>query len=143
MSLNLSWRSCVIAVAVLTAALAGGIAVSVLPAADAQTTTHLTSVLSNFSVGAINGYSNLPEFSGSGDGVRGVACTGAAPRTGPDIPAQVVTTLRTDLTYLRILHNNGTPLTGSVLINCVFDVLPTAEGSATMQRLQEASTAAG
>jgi hypothetical protein len=89
--------------------------------AKAQTPT-VTGVVSNLPVQATNGFSNLPEFSGSGDGVVGVSCTGATPRSGPNIPAQVVTELRTDLTYLRILHNSGTPLTGTVEINCVLEV---------------------
>jgi hypothetical protein len=139
MSLSVSWRSCVIGTGALAAVVAGGLAVSVLPAADAQQPPlTATGVASNILVSVTNGNSNLPEFSGSGDGVVGVACTGANPRTGPNIPAQVITTLRTDLTYLRILHNTGTPLTGDARINCVLEVEATPQGSATLQRLQHA-----
>ena len=89
--------------------------------AQAQTPT-FTGVVSNLPVLATNGFSNLPEFSGSGDGVVGVACTGATPRGGRNIPAQVVTELRTDLTYLRIMHNDGRAMNGTVRINCVLEV---------------------
>jgi hypothetical protein len=96
-------------------------------------------VISNFPVLATNGHSNLPEFSGSGDGVLGVACTGASPRGGPNIPAQVITQLRSDLTYLRILHNNGTPLDGTVRINCVLEV----ESGPALARLRAAASQGG
>jgi hypothetical protein len=69
-----------------------------------------------------NGFSNLPEFTGSGDGVVGAACTGASPQSGQNIPAQVITQLRVDLTHMRILHNDGTPLNGTVRVNCVLEV---------------------
>jgi hypothetical protein len=139
MSLNVSWRSVVVAAGVLMAAVGGAAALTAVPAADAQQPSPTsTGVLSNFVVNASNGYSNLPEFSGSGDGVVGAACTGASPRSGPNIPAQVITTLRTDLTYLRILHNTGTPLTGDVRINCVLEVETTPQGAATLQQLQAA-----
>jgi hypothetical protein len=140
MSFNLSRRSRIAAVAIVTAALASGFAASVLPAANAQEPPPTTTgVLSNFPVRASNGFSNLPEFSGSGDGVVGAACTGATPTGGANIPAQVITNLQTDLTHLRILHNNGTPLTGDVRINCVLEVEATAEGAATLQQLQALS----
>jgi hypothetical protein len=95
-------------------------------------------VISNFPVTATNGFSNLPEFSGSGDGVLGVACTGATPRSGNLIPGQVVTELRTDLTYLRIIRNDGAAITGTVRINCVLEVEATPEGTAALERLQHA-----
>jgi hypothetical protein len=93
-------------------------------------------VLSNFRLTATNGYTNLPEFSGQGDGIIGVACTGAAPLGSPRMPAMVVTNLRFDLTYLRVMNANGTPLNGEVVINCVI-YARTAEGAATAQRLQQ------
>jgi hypothetical protein len=93
-------------------------------------------VLSNFRVTATNGYANLPEFSGQGDGILGMACTGAAPLGGPRLPAMVVTNLRFDLTYLRVVNANGTPLNGEVVINCVA-YSRTAEGAATVQQLQQ------
>jgi hypothetical protein len=137
MSSILSRRSGVIAGVVGAAALAGGLAVGLLPAADAQTPPPTaTFVLSNFLVLATNGNANLPEFSGSADGVVGAACTGATPLSGPNIPAQVATNLRADLTHMRILHNNGTPLTGNVRVNCVLEVEVTPEAQATVQRLR-------
>jgi hypothetical protein len=138
MSVILSWRR-LVATAVV-AALAGTLLVGALSRADAQEPPPtVVSVLSNFPVTVSNGFSNLPEFSGSGDGVVGVACTGATPRSGtPNIPGQVVTELRSDLTYLRIIRPNGQALTGNVRINCVFEVVEGAEGAATVDRLQAA-----
>jgi hypothetical protein len=37
---------------------------------------------------------------------------------------------------MRVLHNNGTPLTGTVRVNCVLEVEVTEAGQATQQRLQ-------
>jgi hypothetical protein len=137
MSFSLSWRRLALAL-VLLIALAGTLAVSGLPGADAQQPPPtMVGVLSRFPVVASNGFSNLPEFSGTADGVVGAACTGATPRGGPDIPAQVVTDLQQDLTQLRILHNNGQPLTGTVRINCVLEVEATPGGTATLARLQQ------
>jgi hypothetical protein len=131
-----SWRLILAGAIVLLVGLLG---VSALPSADAQVPPPtVTGVLSNFPVTASNGFSNLPEFSGSGDGVVGVACTGAAPRGGRRIPGQVVTELRPDLTYLRIIRNDGMAITGDVLINCVFEVEAEA-ANATLGRLQQAT----
>jgi hypothetical protein len=127
-------RLAVLVLLLAVVAVAGTLALSRPGPADAQAASAV-GVISNLPVQATNGNSNLPEFSGSGDGVLGVACTGATPRSGPNIPAQVVTQLRTDLTYLRILHNNGTPLTGTVRINCVLEV----ESGANLARLQAAA----
>jgi hypothetical protein len=136
MPLNKSWRAIVVAAGVVAAAVGGGAAVAAIPGAGAQQPGSSFTGVFSIVVHASNGYSNLPEFSGSGDGVLGVACTGASPRSGPNIPAQVITTLRPDLTYLRILHNTGTPLTGDVRINCVLESEPSPEGAATLEQLQ-------
>ncbi|HEX2373672.1 MAG TPA: hypothetical protein VHO93_06795 [Actinomycetota bacterium] len=131
-------RLAVLVFALAVVALAGSFAISRPDPAGAQVATS-TGVISNFPVLATNGHSNLPEFSGSGDGVLGVACTGASPRGGPNIPAQVITQLRSDLTYLRILHNNGTPLDGTVRINCVLEV----ESGPALARLRAAANQGG
>jgi hypothetical protein len=131
-----SWRRVAV---VCLVALAGTLVVTALPSADAQQPPPTeVGVLSNFAVAASNGFSNLPEFSGSGDGVVGVACTGATPRSGTiNIPGQVVTELRSDLTYLRIIRPDGVALTGNVRINCVVEVVATPEGSATLRQLEQ------
>lgn len=132
-----SWRLLLAVLAVVLLAILG---VSALSRADAQQPPPtVVGVFSNFPVTASNGFSNLPEFSGSGDGVVGVACTGASPRSGTRIVGQVVTELRTDLTYLRIMRNDGLAITGNVLINCAIEVEDTAAGAATLDRLQAAS----
>jgi hypothetical protein len=109
----------------LAALIAAGLIVTaaiLLPPADRAEASHRAGehvgVLSNFRVNATNGYSNLPEFSGQGDGVIGAQCSGAAPLGGDRIPAMVVTNLRYDLTYLRVLNAKGQPLSGEVVINC-------------------------
>jgi hypothetical protein len=139
MPLDLSRRRlAVLVLGLAVVALAASLAISRPRSAGAQAAT-ATGVISNLPVLATNGNSNLPEFSGSNDGVLGVACTGASPRGGPNIPAQVVTQLRPDLTYLRILHNTGTPLNGTVRINCVLEVEP----GAPLARLRGAASQPG
>jgi hypothetical protein len=86
-------------------------------------------------VEATNGSANLPEFSGQGDGIIGMSCTGAPPLGGPRMPAMVDTNLGADLTCLRVVNANGTPFGGEVVINCVAYAW-TAEGAATTQRLE-------
>jgi hypothetical protein len=138
MSFRLSPRRLILAI--LVVGVAGALGVSALPSADAQVPTPtVVGVLSNLPVLASNGFSTLPEFSGSGDGVVGVACTGAVPRSGNRIPGQVVTELRTDLTYLRIMRNDGLAITGTVQINCVLEVEDTQAGNAALDRLQQAA----
>ena len=122
-----------LAAGLAVAALVAGLALSWIRPAGAQTAT-TTTVLSNLPVLVTNGFSNLPEFSGSADGVVGAACTGASPQSGPNIPAQVITQLRPDLTHLRILHNNGTPLNGTVRVNCVLEV----QGGPALTKLRAA-----
>jgi hypothetical protein len=140
MSLNFSRRTLAAVGVAVTAVLGGGLAASVLPAADAQTSPSTSiGILTNFPVFASNGFTSLPEFSGTADGVRGAACTGAAPTSGGNIPAQVVTNLGSQLTNMRILHNDGTPLTGSVRVNCVLEVTATPAGQATLRRIQQLS----
>ena len=95
-------------------------------------------IVAEAGVNATRQGSNLPEFSGSGDGVVGAACTGAVPRSGNQIPGQVVTELRPDLTYLRIMRNDGRAITGTVRINCVLEVLDAPAGNAALGRLQQA-----
>ena len=88
----------------------------------AATETH---VLSNFSVLTDNnGRTNLPEFSGAGDGVRGALCSGAYPDGGTlAIPSQVVTRLLTDLTHMRVFQPDGDPLRNrSIRVNCTLEV---------------------
>ena len=122
MSVSLTKRWIALAVGLLIAAAAGAIAVSTIPSASAQEPASTTFVLSGIPVLVTNGFATLPEFSGAGDGVLGAACTGASPLGGSaNVPAQVVTELRTDLTHMRILRSNGTTITGTVRVNCVLD----------------------
>ena len=88
-----------------------------------------------------NGFATLGAGSGSNFGILGIACTGAAPRSGNRIPSQVVTELRPDLTYLRIMRNDGLAITGTVQINCVLEVELTPLGTQAAERLTEAANA--
>jgi hypothetical protein len=128
MSTILPRRAPVLAVLAVLALLLAGLALTTQRRATAQPEPEtFTSVISNLLVPASNGFSNLPEFSGSGDGVLGAECTGASPLSGSTkLPAQVITQLRTDLTYLRIFNHLGVPVTGDVRVNCTLTVAVTA-----------------
>jgi hypothetical protein len=128
MSSILPRRATVFALLALLALLLAGVALTTQRRAAAQQPPDtFTSVISNLVVPAQNGFSNLPEFSGSGDGVLGAECTGASPLSGSTrIPAQVVTQLRTDLTHLRIFNHLGVPISGDVRVNCTLTVQTTA-----------------
>jgi hypothetical protein len=116
----------------LTAALLAG---SLRSAGAQQPPQTATGVISNLLLPVTNGFANLPEGSVAGDGFAGVACTGASPRSGVNIPAQVVTQLTQTFTLLRILRNNGAPLNGSVRVNCVLEVT-VGQGQQTLEKLQ-------
>ncbi|HVD14871.1 MAG TPA: hypothetical protein VNK73_10530 [Actinomycetota bacterium] len=137
MSIILPRRATVLALLALLALLLAGLALTTQRRATAQAPPEtFTSVISNLVVPVDNGFSNLPEFSGSGDGVLGAECTGASPFSGSTrLPAQVITQLRTDLTYLRILNHLGAPVTGDVRVNCTLTVVVTAPQ--TVEKVKE------
>jgi hypothetical protein len=124
MSTVLPRRAATLAILALLALLLAGLALTTERRATAQAPPDtFTDVISNLLVPVSNGFSNLPEFTGSGDGVLGAECTGASPLSGSTkLPAQVITQLRTDLTHLRILNHLGTPVTGDVRVNCTLTV---------------------
>jgi hypothetical protein len=123
MSLTLSWRR-VAFVLVLLMAAAGILALRSSPDVDAaqtQTAGPHTFVYSNLlRTPDSGGHLVMPEL-GQADGVAGVACTGAYPRAGNGIPAQVVTQLGSADTRLRILRNDGAAITSPVRLNCVIE----------------------
>jgi len=121
-------RATMLALLALLALLLAGLAATTQRRATAQPAPDtFTSVISNLVVPVSNGFSNLPEFSGSGDGVLGAECTGASPLSGSTkMPAQVITQLRTDLTHMRIFNHLGVPITGDVRVNCTLTVEVTA-----------------
>ena len=127
MSTIMPRRAPVLALLAVLALLLAGLALTSQRRATAQPEPEtFTSVISNLLVPADNGFSNLPEFSGSGDGVLGAECTGASPLSGSSrLPAQVITQLRTDLTYLRIFNHLGVPVTGDVRVDCTLTVVLT------------------
>lgn len=131
MSFILSWRRIAAACVVLAAA-AGFVALRSSAGVDAaQPVGPSTFVFSNLLRTPSSGHLVMPEL-GEVDGVAGVACTGAVPRTGNMIPGQVVTQLGLTDTRLRIMRNDGTAISGTVRINCVieFSSIPDAQAAA-------------
>jgi hypothetical protein len=125
---------------VLLVALVLVVSLSLRPA-KAQVASEV-GVLQAIPVLATNGNANLPEFSGSGDGVLGVSCDGASPLSGSVVPAIVITRLDTDLTRLRIASwGTGTPpVNGTVSVTCTLEVASGTQ-AATGMRALEASMA--
>jgi hypothetical protein len=139
MSSILSWRRVALACVLLMAA-AAIVALRSSPSVDAQSTGSATFVFSNIVVVPSSGHVVLADL-GQVDGVVGIACTGAVPRTGTSIPGQVVTQLTLSDTRLRIMRNTGTAITGTVRINCVIEFSSIAEGQAAADRLGVAANA--
>jgi hypothetical protein len=103
--------------------------------AGAQTVTgEDTEVFNDIAVHASNGNVNLGQGTGSNDGVLGASCAGQSPSSGPNIPGTVVTRLTATATVLRILHGNGTALTGNVTIVCTVDFGPITSPAAAAAR---------
>jgi hypothetical protein len=130
-------------VGLLMAAAAGAVAVSAIPSASAQEPPESqVFVFSSIQVTASNGFASLGAGSGFNDGVLGAACTGASPLGGSaNVPAQVVTELRSTHTAMRILRSNGSTITGTVFVNCSLDLDVSGAANATIERLKEAATA--
>ena len=95
-------------------------------------------VLQSIPVLATNGNANLPEFSGSGDGVLGVSCDGASPLGGGVVPAIVITRLDADLTRMRIASwGTGTPaVNGTVSVTCTIEVTSGTPAASGLRALQ-------
>jgi hypothetical protein len=142
MSFSTFWRRVALAFALLLAA-GAVIAMKALPGAEAQEPPpSATFVFGSIPVTASNGHVNLGPGTGTSDGVLGVACTGAGPRSGTArIPGMVVTELLTNSTLLRIIQPNGAVVNGNVTVNCVAEVEVTPTGTATAERLRAAAEA--
>jgi|Tabmets5t2r1_1033131.scaffolds.fasta_scaffold97216_1 hypothetical protein len=106
-----------VAALVLILAAAAAVALQRPGPANAQEAQD-TEVLSGLFIDPSSGNFSFGPGTGFEDGIFGIDCSGSFPRGGPDIPAQVVTELQATQTVLRVLHNNGTPLTGEVAVNC-------------------------
>jgi hypothetical protein len=138
-SFSLSWRRVALVCALLMAA-ASVVALRSSPFADAQQPTGSQTVISSgILVTANNGHATLPI--GASGGVFGIACTGAAPRTGNLIPGQVVIEFGFNDTRLRIIRNDGIAITGTVRINCVIEIDLSPEAAATVERLKATANA--
>jgi hypothetical protein len=96
----------------------------------------VTIVESNIAITPANGHFDFGPGTGANDGIVGVACTGAFPRGGGNIPGQVVTQLTATSTLLRVLQQNGSPVSVGVVVNCSYEA---AEAAATRNRLAKAA----
>jgi hypothetical protein len=134
MSFSLSWRRVALA-CVLVMAVAAVLALRSSPNAEAQEQFSATFVFSSIPITASNGFASLGAGTGTNAGVLGSACTGAAPRSGTMIPGQVVTTLSSTATLMRIIRNDGAAITGTVFINCVMEFGSIGQGEAAADRL--------
>jgi hypothetical protein len=73
---------------------------------------------------------------GSAAGTLGASCTGARPRSGPNIPGQVVTSLDADAIRLRVIRNTGTAISGVVVqVNCTVELEAGATAAARLRQL--------
>jgi hypothetical protein len=80
------------------------------------------------------------------DPLRGIAPVQATPTTPspePENSGRLLKPLLTDLTYLRIMRNDGLAITGDVLLNRVMEVEDNATGAATLSRLQAGDQVGG
>jgi hypothetical protein len=124
MSNLLSRRGLAVA-AILTlvaAALALALAARPQPAKAQAAPAHDTEVIPNlvFSTNA-SGEIHLGAGTGSDD-LPGVGCNPAGPRTGSNIPGQLVTDFQGPETVLRVFHLNGTVLANrAVRVTCTVD----------------------
>jgi hypothetical protein len=140
MSSILSWRRIALVLALVIAA-AAIVALRSSSGVDAaQPAGSSTFVFSNILATPTDGHFVLADL-GQVDGVVGIACTGAVPRTGGSIVGQVVTQLGLSDTRLRIMRNTGTAISGTVRINCVIEFSSIAEGQAAAERLGVATNA--
>ena len=138
MSFILSWRRVALACVLLVVA-TGVVAVRSQPDANAQQQPEtITFIVNGIIMTANNGHASLG--AGSDDGVFGMTCTGAAPLGGTSrVPGMVITSFGATDTHMRIIQANGVPVTGTVRINCVFEVAFTPAGAATIDRLRAAA----
>jgi hypothetical protein len=116
----------------LVAGLAAAVALVGARNAKAQVATQ-TSVFSDVDVIPVNGSVDLGPDSGINAGTLGVACTGARPRSGGNIPVGVVTELTATSTRLRVLNQSGRAINVAVRLNCVVELVvePTAASRIT------------
>jgi hypothetical protein len=111
-----------LAAALVVLSLAGVLATTALRGASAQEQFFVVYYFDT-SVAASNGHATPSIVVFPEETIEFASCTGNAPRTGGNIPAQVVTEVVARASYaVRILHNNGTPLTGTVQLNCIVGV---------------------
>jgi hypothetical protein len=117
----------------LVAALAAAVALVGARNAKAQAATQ-TIVISNIEVLPSNGHVDLGPGTGENDGTLGAACTGAAPRGGPNIPVGVATELTATSTLLRVLNQSGRGISITVRVNCTVELVAEATAANRITR---------
>jgi hypothetical protein len=122
MSTLLSRRGLAVAtiLTLVAAALALALATRPQPANAQAGPAHDTEVISNI-VDPTNASGEIHLGFGFND-VPGIGCNPAGPRTGGNIPGQLVTDVQASDTILRVFHTNGTVLANqSVRYTCTID----------------------
>jgi hypothetical protein len=100
------------------------------PAGAQELVAHDTEVFANV-VATTDASGNIHLGFGSNDVFDGPACSPAGPRTGPNIPGQLVTDVQATDTIVRAFRPNGTVLAGrGVRFTCTIDFGP-APGAPT------------
>jgi hypothetical protein len=123
----------------VAAALALALATKPEPAKAQAGPAHDTEVLANL-VLSTNASGEIHLGAGSGfNDLPGIGCNPAGPRTGGNIPGQLVSDVQAAETVLRVFHLNGTVLANkSVRFTCTVDFGEgvTAAGTTAVNRLK-------
>jgi hypothetical protein len=110
-------RGSVIAAFLLVLALAAVLVSTSLSGARAQETTFTVWIIQD-QVTASNGNATIDFALEPGEAIVTASCAGSSPRSGANIPAQVVTQIVNGRAVVRILGNTGSPLNATVTVNC-------------------------
>jgi hypothetical protein len=125
MTAILKRRGSVIAAFLLVLGLAAVLLSASLSGARAQEPTFTVWVIQD-QVTASNGNATIDFALEPGEEIVTASCAGSSPRSGPNIPAQVVTQIVNGRAVVRILGNAGRPLNATVTVNCDIGVEGTA-----------------
>jgi hypothetical protein len=125
-----------LAAALVVLSLAGVLATTALRGASAQEAVFNVFYFDT-PVTASNGHATLDFQVLPEETIETASCTGNSPRSGGLIPAQVVTEVTSPTNVaLRILHNDGRALTGTVQLNCQVGVISPAQPTSPQSRIK-------
>jgi hypothetical protein len=117
MTATLRRRGSLIAALLLVLSLAAVLVSTSMSGARAQAPVFTVWVIED-SVTASNGNGTIDFPLEPGETIVTASCTGNSPRAGGNIPAQVITQVVSGRAVVRILHNTGTPMNATVVVNC-------------------------